>query len=157
SRLLQMEVQPNTISTGILAVLAQRLVRMICPICKEEYKPDPEQSRGYERILPRTTRYYRGRGCSACSHTGYRGRKPVTELWTPNNDERWLINKEASDVEIRARALANGTVPLVKDGLMMVHEGITTIDEIIRVLPYEEIGGEDMQLEGQNIADFIEV
>ncbi|MBF0550700.1 MAG: Flp pilus assembly complex ATPase component TadA, partial [Deltaproteobacteria bacterium] len=156
SRLRHMGVEPNIISTGLLAVLAQRLVRMICPICKEEYTPDPEQIRGYERILPKTTRYYRGRGCSACSHTGYRGRRPVTELWAPSNDERWLLNKEASDVEIRARALGNGTVPLVKDGLMMVHEGITTIDEIIRVLPYEEIGGEDVQPGGQNIADFME-
>ncbi len=135
TRLRDMGIEPFLLASSLNVVLAQRLVRIICPSCREEYRPSAEMwSRiGMEPGHCEGGTAYRGRGCERCLHTGYRGRCGIFELLPMNAEMKALVLRTADANEIRRKALADGMVSLVEDGRRKVLQGITTIEEVYRV------------------------
>ena len=131
TRLVDMGVEPFLISSSLLAVLAQRLVRRICPECKEPFHP--EESALEELGLPMDQVFYHGRGCEACMQSGYRGRTGIFELLVMDNDIRHLLTSGADSVKMKDMAVRNGMATLFEDGLLKVKNGMTTLNEVLRV------------------------
>jgi type IV pilus assembly protein PilB len=138
TRLRDMHVDPNLLASSLLGVLAQRLVRGVCPDCREEYEPVPELIHEFFAERPADMKFYRGRGCQRCNFTGYRGRMSVAELWVPNEEDIILISKKASMDEIRASARAS-TISMVEDAWVRLAAGKTNLEELIRMLPYSSV------------------
>jgi type IV pilus assembly protein PilB len=136
TRLVDMGVEPFLVSASLTGVLAQRLARKICPSCKEPYKPPAEALArlGFDSEKHKDVTFYRGKGCDACRYTGYSKRIGIFELMTINSEIRDLIVKRAPLSEVRAAARAAGMKSLKEDGLAKVLEGITTIEEVMRVV-----------------------
>ena len=135
TRLRDMGVEPFLIASSVNAILAQRLVRIICPHCKEEYTPTPEMLEriGLDQAACHGKPIYRGRGCDKCHHTGYRGRCGIFELLLMTQDMKALVLQTSDANLIKKRAVENGMVTLFRDGAMKVLQGITTIEEVYRV------------------------
>ncbi len=135
TRLIDMGIESFLLSSSINAILAQRLVRMICVHCKEEYTPDPEELRklGLDPALTQDRVVFRGRGCGKCHHTGYKGRCGIFELLLMSQPMKSLVLKTADANAIKQQAIAEGMVTLRQDGAMKVLQGITTIEEVYRV------------------------
>jgi general secretion pathway protein E len=134
TRLVDMGIEPYLLTSSITAILAQRLVRRICPNCKELYIPTEferdllkEYMRNGERSL------YTGRGCDNCLHTGYSGRMGVFELLVLTSRIRHMVQDKVSSEEIKAQAVKDGMVTLRQDGMDRAFEGVTTLSEVIRV------------------------
>jgi type II secretory ATPase GspE/PulE/Tfp pilus assembly ATPase PilB-like protein len=129
-----MEVEPYLIATSLLAVLAQRLVRVVCPNCKVEATPEQAKAWRLGPAAKTLSTAFVGKGCTLCNSTGYRGRTGVFELLevTPRLTE--LIARRAEPDALRAQARADGMKPMLEDGVNKVAEGITTVDEIVRVI-----------------------
>ncbi|NLD36346.1 MAG: type II secretion system ATPase GspE [Desulfatiglans sp.] len=135
TRLIDMGIEPFLITSSVIAILAQRLVRVICPACKEAYNPD-EQSLSKVGITPQMLEgrnIYRGRGCPACLNTGYSGRTGIFELLIVNESIQNLILKTSDSNAITQKAVENGMVTLRQNGAQKVLNGITTIEEVFRV------------------------
>jgi type II secretion system protein E len=135
TRLIDMEVEPFLLSSTLEGVLAQRLVRTICPNCREEYTP-PDQLMIEMNMKPEDAKqytFYHGRGCEDCNYTGYKGRIGIFELLSIDDDIRNLILQRASTGDITRKARANGMMTMRQDGWQKVLAGITTLDEILRV------------------------
>ena len=115
-----------------------RLVRTVCPECKETYTPGDELAREFFDRLPPNFTWYRGRGCEARDFTGYRGRCLVGELWTPNETDIILINKSAPLEDLRVSA-ARTTFSMAESALRLLDEGRTNLEELIRMLPYASV------------------
>ncbi|MDR7532786.1 MAG: type II secretion system ATPase GspE [Armatimonadota bacterium] len=135
TRLIDMGVEAFLISSSVIAVLAQRLARAICPRCKVGYAPPPDAlgRLGAERIDSEVV-FYRGQGCDYCRGTGYKGRIGIFELLTVTDPIRELVVRRAPSTEIKAQAIREGMRTLRDDGLEKVLAGISTIDEILRVV-----------------------
>ncbi|HOX28245.1 MAG TPA: ATPase, T2SS/T4P/T4SS family, partial [bacterium] len=132
TRLFHMGVEPFLVSSSVICILAQRLVRKICPECKIDYVPPPES---LQRLgIPPGTKLYRGQGCEFCRESGYMGRVGVFELLEIDDEMRLLISNEASAPEIRRKALDLGMYTLQQDGIRKVISGVTSIEEAMRVL-----------------------
>jgi len=136
TRLMDMGVEPFLIASSIVGILAQRLARRICQNCKEPYKPPAEALHrvGFNVDDMENVVFYRGRGCEQCRHTGYRGRNGIFEMLLVNEEVADLTVKRAPLSEIRAAALAGGMKTLKMDGFQKVLEGMTTVEEIMRVI-----------------------
>ncbi len=135
TRLIDMGIEPFLITSSVIAILAQRLVRVICPKCKEEYHPD-EQSLAKVGITPQMLKgrkIYRGTGCPACLNTGYAGRTGIFELLIVNESIQNLILKTSDSNAIKQKAIENGMVTLRQNGAQKILSGITTIEEVFRV------------------------
>jgi len=138
TRLEEMKIEPFLISTAVLGVLAQRLVRKICPNCKEEYDPHvpiPDevlQTFGLDQDTS-SFKFYRGKGCLKCRNSGYSGRISIMEVLPVTEKIRETILKSSDADEINKAALAEGMRPLVHDGWIKVLKGITTLEEVMRV------------------------
>ena len=133
TRLVDMGIEPYLVASSLEAVLAQRLVRVICRECKEPVSPD-EMTRLRQRFgdeLPEVV--YRGRGCRACLGTGYRGRIGVFEMMAVTDDLRSLILKNTSAPDLRRLAAGQGMRSLRDDGFRHLRDGRTTIEEVLRV------------------------
>jgi type II secretory ATPase GspE/PulE/Tfp pilus assembly ATPase PilB-like protein len=131
TRLADMGIEPFLLGGSITCSVAQRLVRMNCPRCLETYEPDPES---VKRIgLTFDTVFKRGKGCEHCTKTGYRGRIGIYETLYMNTDIRRMVlaGKHAGDIQ--AAAIEAGMVTLRQDAAMKVQQGVTTIEEVIRV------------------------
>jgi type II secretory ATPase GspE/PulE/Tfp pilus assembly ATPase PilB-like protein len=139
-RLTDMGIEPYLVASSIIGVLAQRLVRRICPRCKEEYDPtEPEiEELRLTAEQAKKIRFYRGRGCEQCRNTGYYGRVGVFELMPMSNDLRQLIVQRATSADVRQAALKSGMKSLRYDGLSKVNAGITSASEVIKVLLFGE-------------------
>jgi type IV pilus assembly protein PilB len=136
TRLVDIGVEPFLISSGVSGVLAQRLARTICTSCKEAYVPPTEilEQFGIAKQA-KGRKFYRGRGCQACRFSGYRGRIGIYELLLISDTLRDLINEKRSATEIRKAALKSGDLrTLFRDGLEKAAKGITTFDEISRIV-----------------------
>jgi general secretion pathway protein E len=135
TRLRDMGIEQFLIASSVNAILAQRLVRIICSHCKEEYTPAPEmlQRIGFAEEESHDRKAYRGKGCAKCYHTGYKGRCGIFELLIMNQDMKALVLQTSDANEIKRRAIENGMITLQKDGAMKVLQGITTIEEVYRV------------------------
>jgi type IV pilus assembly protein PilB len=134
TRLIDMGVEPFLISSTLMAVLAQRLVRTICKNCRTPFEPTEEQlsllNLSPHDLGDKVFNY--GRGCSACNDTGYKGRKGIFELLIISEAIRVLINERAPTIVLRQKAIELGMVPLRDDGLRGIFEGDTTIEEVVK-------------------------
>jgi len=133
TRLVDMGVKPFLVSSSIRAVLAQRLIRKICPDCKEPYTPTEAELRALNLTAASLAeaRFAKGRGCDRCRGTGYRGRAGIFEIFTVNDEIRHLINENAPVSKIRQRARDLGMRTLREDGIRKVASGMTTPEEVI--------------------------
>jgi type IV pilus assembly protein PilB len=134
TRLIDMGVEPFLISSTLMGVLAQRLVRTICKNCRTPFEPTEEQlsllNLSAHDLGDKAFHY--GRGCSACNDTGYKGRKGIFELLIISEAVRVLINERAPTIVLRQKAIELGMVPLRDDGLRSIFEGDTTIEEVVK-------------------------
>jgi general secretion pathway protein E len=133
TRLLDLDVAAYLVASTVDAVLAQRLVRVICPHCKVETTPDRAVARRIDVAGLGLTRIWKGAGCDECRGTGYRGRTGVYELLVMDNDLRLEVQKRRGSEELRSMAVAKGMRTLLDDGVRVARDGITTIDEVLRV------------------------
>ncbi|MBP1747739.1 MAG: type secretion system protein [Deltaproteobacteria bacterium] len=131
-RLSEMGIEPFLISTSAIGIVAQRLVRRICGKCKESYKPDPTILKYLD--LNEDIELYKGRGCDVCGGTGYKGRMGVYEVLMVNEELRHLIAEGADTMNIRDAALRNGMKSLKEYCLILLKEGHTTVDEVLRTV-----------------------
>jgi type IV pilus assembly protein PilB len=135
ARLIEMGVEPFLIASSVIGVQAQRLVRVICTECKESYAPPVEAFRRLNLSVDTdSVTFYRGRGCERCRHTGYRGRIGIFELMPVTDTMRDLVLRKAPTHEIRQHALETGMITLQQDAMQKTLEGITTMEEALRVV-----------------------
>jgi general secretion pathway protein E len=134
TRLIDMGIEPFLVSSSVLAVLAQRLVRVACPDCREPYLPTAAEL-ARAGVAPSLVNgpIYRPRGCRACRSTGYRGRTAIQELMVLDDDARTLVMQKADAATIRRACTAKGMKLLRQDGAERVMAGQTTIEELLRV------------------------
>ena len=134
TRLLDMGVEPFLISSTLLCVLAQRLIRTICKKCTSPFEPTDKQIEllGLNRSDLSDSQFHYGRGCSSCHDTGYSGRRGIFEFLTINDEIRELINQVAPTIVIRQKAVEQGMSTLRQDGLRGIHDGDTTVEEVLR-------------------------
>jgi type IV pilus assembly protein PilB len=137
TRLLNIGAQPYLISSSVIGILAQRLIRMICPDCKVSYQVDPKSLSDLGDEFPKSTdplTLYRGKGCKNCKQSGYYGRSGIYELLLIDEKIKQMISEKASTQFIRDTAKKSlGMITLREDGLKKVLKGITTLDEVDRV------------------------
>jgi type IV pilus assembly protein PilB len=136
TRLGDMGVEPFLISASLVGALAQRLARKICSNCKEEYQPPMDILRrfGYDHASHPDQVFYKGRGCEVCRQSGYKGRMGVHELMVINEELADMIVRRAPLSELKEAARANGMHTLQEDGFRKAMDGVTTVEEIMRVV-----------------------
>jgi general secretion pathway protein E len=136
TRLIDMGIEPYLISSSVVAVMAQRLLRVICPQCKHPFTPSGQvislwgQTGGYSKI---GGQLYKGGGCENCLQTGYLGRTGISELLTVDDDIKELISKRQGSHVIKEAAIQKGMTTLREDGLRKALAGETTLEEVCRV------------------------
>jgi len=134
TRLVDMGVEPFLISSTLMGVLAQRLVRTICKKCRTPFEPTETQL-SQLNLSPHDLgdkQFFYGRGCSNCNDTGYKGRRGIFELLVVGDVVRSLINERAPTVVLRQKAIELGMIPLREDGLRGIFDGDTTIEEVVK-------------------------
>jgi len=131
TRLVDMGIEPFLVSSSVIGILAQRLVRLICTKCKEKSKPNKDVLKNLH-IKPGTT-FYHGKGCSKCNKTGFAGRTAAVELLLIDKDMRMMIDAKKSADEIKKKAIKIGMKVLYDDALSKAKDGLTTLDEVLRV------------------------
>ena len=134
TRLLDMGVEPFLISSSLLCVLAQRLIRTICKKCKSPFEPTDNQLQMLN-LAPADLggkEFFYGRGCSSCHDTGYHGRRGIFELLTITDPVRELIDQSAATMVIRQKAVEGGMKTIREDGLRGIYDGDTTVEEVLR-------------------------
>jgi len=136
ARLVDMGVEPFLISSSVIGVLAQRLVRSICDKCKEKYAPSDAVLR--DLGIAEKVEFYRGKGCNKCKKTGFIGRRGIFELLIIDEEIKKMINSHAPADEIGKKAIESGMQGLRHDGLEKVKQGLTTPEEVLRVTEVEE-------------------
>jgi len=139
SRLLDFGVEPYLVSSSLVCVLAQRLVRRICPDCKQAYDPPEHELRDLGIIQKDKTPFYMGAGCAKCFDTGYRGRTGIYELMVINDEIRDMIYSRQTAGAIKRKALEYGMQTLRMDGARKVLAGTTTLAEVLRVTQSDNI------------------
>jgi len=133
-RLLEMGVEPYILASSLIGVLAQRLIRVICPDCRTAYTPSQLvlKSIGLKQI-PKNLKLFKGTGCANCRHTGFKGRTGIFELMLINENIRHIILKQNSSAEIEIEARKTRIRSLREDGIRKVLQGVTTLEEIMSV------------------------
>ena len=130
TRLIDMGIEPFLVASSVRLVMAQRLVRRICPQCKTEYTP--EQEVVAELGLQNQHRFYHGSGCEHCNGTGFKGRVALIELMPVSDVLSELVIKQSGAHELKKQALGDGMVTLRQSGIQKIKEGVTTVEEVIR-------------------------
>ncbi|MGE5509599.1 MAG: type II secretion system ATPase GspE [Chitinophagales bacterium] len=139
ARLVDMGIEPFLVASSVVCVVAQRLVRMVCPACREEYRvPAREIAAGHLKELfagreDELVTLYRGKGCPRCEQSGYYGRLAIQEVMPMTLQMRQLVTQNAPADSLRAQAVADGMVTLKHDGVAKALRGLTTIEEVLRV------------------------
>jgi len=135
TRLIDMGIEPFLVASSVIAIVAQRLVRVLCPRCKEPYIPDDESMRdiGFKRNVVLEYELFRRKGCPACMNTGYRGRTAIFEILVMEENIKKLILRTTDANQINEEAVKRGMETLIHDGARKVLQGITTIEEVLRV------------------------
>ncbi len=131
ARLVDMGIEPYLVSSSVVGVVAQRLVRKICPHCKVSYRPDHAEMMMLKLKEPRPL--YRGEGCNYCNGTGFKGRSPIHEIMVVNREIRELIDRRATTDQLRQMAARFGTKSLRESCMELVLEGVTTVSELTKV------------------------
>ena len=137
TRLIDMGIEPFLVASSVVAVLAQRLLRRICPDCKRPYRASEDELGRLDLPPGSAVTLYRGAGCAACSQTGYRGRTGIFELMVLDDDIRRLIGGKADSTAIKQTAIAKGMVTLKQEGAERVIQGHTTLEEVMRITQQE--------------------
>jgi type IV pilus assembly protein PilB len=134
SRLMNMGIEPFLVATSVHMIVAQRLVRRICKECKEavELPPQTLLDAGYTPEEARTVTVYKGRGCSVCNGSGYKGRAGLYEVMAVDDEIKELILVGASALELKKKAIEQGMITLRRSGLVKVMDGVTTLEEVTR-------------------------
>ncbi|MFG0273511.1 MAG: GspE/PulE family protein [Phycisphaerales bacterium] len=149
TRLIDMGIKPFLVASSIQAILAQRLIRVLCPNCKQ---PDPEPDKKYLRLCSITKEdlanntVYKAVGCDTCNGAGYKGRRGIYELMVMTSQIRQQAFEGASIAKIRATAIQNGMRPLLLDGKLKILKGMTTPAEIARVAQAAGLGAEEAEV-----------
>jgi type IV pilus assembly protein PilB len=133
TRLDDMGIEPFLISSSVILACAQRLVRRICPNCKEEFMPEPEVFQKLEIEAMEGVPFYKGQGCDRCKRRGYLGRAAILEVLPISESSRRLIIKRASAAVVKNQAMSEGMRTLRMVGIDKAREGITTLEEVLRV------------------------
>ena len=131
-RLLDIGIQPDIMAGNIIGVIAQRLVRVLCPYCREAYAPTPEERQILGAAAENTSHIYRAAGCGKCNNKGYKGRSAVMELLVMDSDMDELVARRATARELRTAALARNFQSLAEEGIARVLDGITSLAEVSR-------------------------
>jgi type IV pilus assembly protein PilB len=134
TRLVNMGVEPYLIGAALNAVLAQRLVRRVCPKCREEYQPARNLRKALEKMGYEMEKFYKGVGCRRCRNTGYSGRIGVHELLVINDELRDAVAAGVTISELRRIAARSGMISLRHDGFRKVREGVTTVEEVLHIV-----------------------
>ena len=136
TRLVDMQIEPFLIASSVIGVLAQRLVRVVCPKCKEQYQPprDAIKRLGIDGDGDTKVLFYRGKGCDHCRGNGYKGRIGVYELMIMNDRIRDLVLQKASSHLMREVAIESGMKTLRDDAIAKILLGQTTLEECLRVI-----------------------
>ena len=135
TRLIDIGIEPFLLSSSILAVIAQRLIRVLCNECKEPYTPDESSLKniGINPKVLKGRKIYRAKGCHSCLQTGYRGRRAIFEIMLMNEKIKSLCLNTSDSNLIKKEAIRNGMSTLRKDGVIKILKGITTVEEVFRV------------------------
>ncbi|OLB93466.1 MAG: hypothetical protein AUH30_20015 [Candidatus Rokubacteria bacterium 13_1_40CM_68_15] len=135
ARLIDMGIPPFLVASSLVLVVAQRLGRKVCAACKEPYEADEESLAPYGHVLTGLgkTQFYKGRGCAACNFTGMKGRIALYEVMPVSQELRDMVLRSASTSELRQVAQSQGMKTLRQAGLLKVIEGVTTVEEVLRV------------------------
>ncbi|HVE48748.1 MAG TPA: type II secretion system ATPase GspE [Casimicrobiaceae bacterium] len=136
NRLLDMGVEDYLLTSTVIGILAQRLVRTLCPHCKEPYHALPElveQMNLHKFVREGPITLWHARGCKACANTGYTGRVSILEMLPMTDALRSLVMRHATATDLRSQALAEGMLPMYEDGLRKAVQGVTTFEEVLRV------------------------
>ena len=133
-RLLDIGIQPDIMAGNIIGVIAQRLVRVLCPYCREAYAPTPEERQILGAAAENTSHIYRAVGCEKCNNKGYKGRSAVMELLVMDSDMDELVARRATAKELRTAALARNFQSLAEEGIARVLDGITSLAEVSRAI-----------------------
>jgi len=141
TRLLDLGLEPYLISSSLVAVVAQRLVKKICPHCKEEYVPNPAEMERFAPYMGKggAGKFFKGKGCDACGFSGFLGRMPILELLDISESIKAMIARKAPEDEILLAAQREGFKLLSADIMEKVTSGVTTLDELARVITLKEI------------------
>ena len=132
-RLLDLGVDTASISSTLIGVIAQRMVRHICPNCRTPHRPSEEELDAFQKEMgEEATTFYTGGGCNLCANTGYRGRTGIFEFLVMSEDIRKLLRSNASSGEIQAQAITEGMITMKRDGMLKVKEGTTSVNEVLR-------------------------
>ncbi len=134
TRMIQMGAKNYMVADSLIGVVAQRLVRRICPYCKTEYIPSKEEMERVKPFLNEEIKFYKGTGCKECGFTGYIGREMISEVLVVNETISHLIAINKDKMEIVNAAKQFGYVGMIEDGINKIKQGITTLDEILRVV-----------------------
>ena len=136
TRLKDIGIQPYLIASSLNGIIAQRLVRKICQSCKESYVPSDKELKKIGTKITKTDipKLYRGKGCGDCGGSGYHGRTGIFEVLTITSQIKDMIVSDAPEDSIRKIAVSNDMIPMYRDGISKVMQGITTIDELQRVV-----------------------
>jgi general secretion pathway protein E len=136
NRLLDMGVEDYLLTSTVIGILAQRLVRTLCEQCKEPYTALPEivDQLGLRRLAPAgEVQLWRAKGCTPCAQTGYMGRISIMEMLPMTDGLRSLVMKHAGATELRAQAVRDGLLTMYEDGMRKALRGVTTFEEVVRV------------------------
>ncbi len=140
TRLIDMGVEPFLIASSVVLIMAQRLVRKLCPICKRQFKPSAEllERIGLTSEQAQKITFYEPVGCDECSESGYKGRLPIFEVMEMSDEVARLTMERANTSVIRKAAKRDGMKELIEDGLEKIKMGLTTIDEVLSVASIEQ-------------------
>jgi len=141
TRLIDMGVEPSLISDTLRCVLAQRLVRRLCTSCKIACRPEEKLLEEFGLAAGEGSGFCRAKGCADCNYTGFRGRIPIVELWIPSREELFLFNRRPDNISLRNAVFSDtDRRTMADDGLTRAMAGETTLEELLRALPHEQIG-----------------
>ncbi len=132
-RMADMGIENYLISGALVAIQAQRLIRKICTNCKTQEEAPASIIEEIKEFIPKDTKFYTGKGCKECNDTGYMGREMICEVITVSDELSSLIAKGASKDELRAQAKKEGFIPIFQNGIQKAIDGVTSIEEILRV------------------------
>jgi len=138
---MDLGVEPFLLTATIEGIIAQRLVRRICQRCKTEFEPNETQLMELQLTFDdiKDKKFYYGKGCNVCNGTGYKGRTGIFEIMVFNDEMRELIMKQSSTGVLRAAGQKAGMKLLRDNGLSVIYDGITTIDEIVKETIMEDV------------------
>jgi type II secretory ATPase GspE/PulE/Tfp pilus assembly ATPase PilB-like protein len=140
TRLFDIGIDASIISSTLRCVLSQRLVRQVCRECSAPHTPSPELLAEFGLASTRRLALKKGKGCPVCNFTGYSGRRPIIELWIPTREELSELNRQPDNIMLRQKIFGPGPrATLLEDGFKRVLAGVTTLEELLRVVPHDQI------------------